>query len=158
MTTTVYTIGHGRRSFAFVRELLERHAVAMIIDVRSHPTSRHAPDFRKHDLEAAAAAAGLGYRWMGDSLGGRPDDPALLTSAGEPDLGAIGRSPRFRTATDHVLALAAEAPLALLCAEADPQHCHRSLLIAPALGDAGARVLHLLHDGSVRPHQEGLGI
>jgi uncharacterized protein (DUF488 family) len=155
---TIYTIGHGKRSFGEVREQLERHGVAMIVDVRSHPTSRHAPDYRKQALEAAAAAAGFGYRWMGAALGGRPDDPALLAEGGEPDWCAVARSPQFRSAIVDLLALAEEAPVAVLCAEASPDHCHRSAVIAPALTAAGARVVHLLPGGEAAPHQEGLGI
>lgn len=155
---TVYTIGHGKRSFAFIRELLERRGIVMIIDVRSHPTSRHAPDFRKRNLEDAAAAAGLGYRWMGDALGGRPDEASSSPPGGPSDGTAPGRSPRFRAAVDNVLTLAEEAPVVLLCAEADPLHCHRCTLISPALEEGGAAVVHLLHDGAASPHQDDLGI
>jgi uncharacterized protein (DUF488 family) len=155
--TTVYTIGHGDRTFGAIREVLEHHGVAMIVDVRSHPTSRHAPDFRKRHLESAAAAAGIGYRWMGAALGGRPENPQLLNAAGEPDWEAIARTPRFRTAITDIIALSAEAPVAVLCAETSPDHCHRTLLVAPALVAGGARVVHLLADSTAAPHQEGFG-
>lgn len=154
----IYTVGHGRSSFTEVAAILEQHGVATIIDVRSRPVSRHAPEFSRRALEDLAAAAGFGYRWMGDALGGRPDDPALLAPDGSPDYEAIRRSPRFTAAVIDLAAMAAGARLAILCAEQDPEHCHRSLLIAPALEEQGIRVLHLLHDGTAQAHQPPLDL
>jgi uncharacterized protein (DUF488 family) len=48
------------------------------------------------------------------------------------------------------------AGVVLLCAEADPAHCHRSTLLAPALVERGHQVIHLFHDGTARPHQPTL--
>jgi len=158
MPATIYTIGHGRAGFAEVAAVLEQHGVATIIDVRSHPVSRHAPEFSRRVLEELAATAGFGYRWMGDSLGGRPDDPALLLADGTPDCEAIRRSPRFRAALVDLAAVAAGAGVALLCAEERPEHCHRALLMAPALQEMGLRVIHLLHDGTALAHQQPLAI
>lgn len=158
MPTTIYTIGHGRAGFAEVAAVLERYGVATLVDVRSQPFSRHAPEFSRRVLEELAAAAGLGYRWMGDVLGGRPTDPALLLPDGGPDYPAIRRSPGFQAALVHLAALAAGAGVALLCAEERPEQCHRSLLIAPALDEAGLRVVHLLHDGTALAHQQPLGV
>jgi ATP-dependent DNA helicase RecQ len=158
MPAPIYTLGHGRAGFAEVAAVLEQHGVATIIDVRSHPISRHAPEFSRRVLEELAATAGFGYRWMGDSLGGRPDDPALLLADGRPDYEAIRRSPRFRAALVDLAAVATGAGVALLCAEERPEHCHRALLIAPALQEMGLRVIHLLHDGTALAHQQPLAI
>lgn len=154
----IHTIGHGRAGFADLATVLERHGVATIIDVRSRPFSRHAPEFSRGVVEEMAAAAGFGYRWMGDALGGRPDDPALQLPDGSPDDAAIRRSPRFQAALVHLAAVAAGAGVALLCAEERPEHCHRSRLIAPALEEQGLRVVHLLHDGTALPHQPPLAL
>jgi uncharacterized protein (DUF488 family) len=158
VAATVYTIGHGRAHFAAVAAVLEQYGVATIVDVRSHPQSRYAPDFSRGALEGLAAASGLGYRFMGDALGGRPDDPALLLPDGRPDQDAIRGSPRFRAALVDLAALAGGARVALLCAEEDPEHCHRARLIAPALEEMGLRVVHLRHDGSAMAHQQPLAI
>lgn len=158
MPTTIHTIGHGRAAFAVVADILARHGVATIVDVRSHPYSRHAPQFSRPGLEGLAAAFGFGYRWMGDALGGRPADPSLVGADGALDERAIRRSPRFRAALMDLTALAAGAGLVLLCAEEQPEHCHRARAIAPALQEMGLRVVHLLHDGTALPHQDTLGI
>jgi uncharacterized protein (DUF488 family) len=158
MPATVFTIGHGLAAFADVAEVLANHRVATIVDVRSHPHSRHAPEFARPVLEGLAAASGFGYRWMGEALGGRPTDPGLLAADGSLDEAALRRSPRFRAALIDLAALAAGAPVVLLCAEEAPQHCHRARVIAPALEEMGLHVTHLLHDGTALPHQDPLGI
>lgn len=158
MPTTIHTIGHGRAAFAAVAEVLARHGVATIVDVRSHPYSRHAPEFSHPVLEGLAAASGLGYQWRGDALGGRPTDPSLLRADGTLDEAAVRLSPRFRAALADLAVLAAGAGVALLCSEEQPEHCHRSRVIAPALEEIGLQVVHLLHDGSALPHQDPLGI
>jgi len=158
MLTTVYTIGHGRAPFAAVAEVLAGHGVATLVDVRSHPYSRHAPEFSRPVLEGLAAASGFGYRWMGDALGGRPDDPTLVDSGGALDESALLRSPRFRAGLMDLAALASGGAVALLCAEEDPGHCHRSRVIAPVLEGLGLQIVHLRHDGTAVPHQDSLGI
>lgn len=158
MLTTVYTIGHGRAPFAAVAGVLAGHGVATLIDVRSHPYSRHAPEFSRPVLEGLAATSGFGYRWMGDALGGKPDDPTLADAGGALDEAALRRSPRFRAGLTDLAALAVGGAVALLCAEEDPGHCHRSRVIAPALEEMGLQVVHLRHDGTAIPHQDSLGI
>lgn len=158
MLTTVYTIGHGRAPFAAVAEVLAGHGVATLADVRSHPYSRHAPEFSRPVLEGLAAASGFGYRWMGAALGGKPDDPALADAGGALDEAALRRSPRFRAALTDLAALATGGTVALLCAEEAPEHCHRARIIAPVLQEMGLQVVHLRHDGTAVPHQGSLGI
>lgn len=137
----VWTVGHGASSFADIERLLAVHDIQTIVDVRSAPVSRHATGFDKADLEAACAAAGLHYRFMGSTLGGR-------------------MVPESQRAQDDALAelcgVALAARTVVLCAEAAPARCHRSTMLAPLLQDAGFAVVHLLHDGSSLPHQPEL--
>lgn len=156
MGTVIATIGHGAAGFDEVLEVLRLHGVATLVDVRSRPYSRHAPDFAKGRLEEACAAAGVGYRWMGADLGGRPSDPRLLDPRGELDPDALGADPGFRSAVRTVAAIASGGKPALLCSEQAPEHCHRATLLAPELIALGHRVEHLRHDGSATPHQEPL--
>jgi uncharacterized protein (DUF488 family) len=134
----IFTIGHGAAGFTRISELLAAHRIATVIDVRSHPYSRHAPDFNKDTLSALTSSAGFGYRWMGDTLGGLGEAPDAAS---------------FLASLQQVVALARTAPVVLLCAEGDPSRCHRSTVLAPALEHSGARVVHILPDGSTRVHQ-----
>jgi uncharacterized protein (DUF488 family) len=155
--TRIYTIGHGNDSFDEFLDRITPAGVTMVVDVRSHPTSRHAPEFVKRELEAAAAEAGIGYRWLGSSLGGRPDDDSLYDGAALPDWDRIRATDRFRGGLTELLGLSRTSSVVIMCAEIDPRHCHRSLLIAPELVAAGLDVVDILGDGSISPHQPPLG-
>lgn len=153
----VYTVGHGARPFATVAVHLLENGVNLIADVRSVPASRHAPDFTKSRLTALATQHGLGYRWLGDRLGGRPDDPALVRN-GVPDWEAVARSAGFAAGMSEMDGLLGAGVVAVLCSELDPANCHRTHLVAPALEARGLRVRHILADGSVAEHQPTLDL
>lgn len=152
----VWTVGHGSDSFFTFELRLEPYGIAAIADVRSQPVSRHAPDFGKSKLEEHAKDAGLGYRWLGRGLGGRPEDPALRTSDGSVDYAAIARDAQFQASLDELIGMAGATRTVILCAEYSPDDCHRSLLIAPGLEARGFEVIHILDDGSTRPHHRVL--
>ena len=156
--STIYTIGHGSEPFSNLEDRLALHHVQSIVDVRSVPYSKHAPDFRKKELEVNATAAGLGYRWLGDRLGGLPTDPELLAPSGAPDYAKVAATPAFAAGLDEVEALAAGSRVVLVCSELDPEHCHRAQLLAPALEVRGYRVVHIGRDGVGRVHQPGMPI
>ena len=120
--------------------LLAAQEIRVVADVRSHPVSRWSPHFAKASLAALLAAHGVEYRFFGRELGGRP---------GRPD------TPEFVAAIADVVALAGERRTAILCAEEDPEHCHRTRLLVPALRRAGAQPLHLRGDGRVEDDATG---
>ena len=154
---TVFTIGHGDGSFGDLEHRMAPHRIQTIVDVRSIPYSKHAPDFVKAELEAIAAEAGMGYRWLGDHLGGRPEEGELLTD-GRPDPAKIMSGAHFRAGIDELLGLAQTSRVVVLCSEVDPRHCHRAAWIAPALESAGAHVWHIDAGGAADAHQPDLGL
>ncbi|HSM02274.1 MAG TPA: DUF488 domain-containing protein [Acidimicrobiia bacterium] len=156
MPETIYTIGHGRAAFPEIQRLLDAVGVSTLVDVRSSPVSRRAPHFSRPELDEACAAAGIGYRYLGRHLGGRPTAPELLTPEGEPDPLLIAATPGFAADLGILVELAADGPIAMLCSEEDPGRCHRATMIAPELVDRGVSVAHLRHDGTVQPHQDPL--
>ena len=151
---TIFTVGHGNAPFQEIERILRLNGVATVVDVRSIPHSKYAPDFRKDSLVELAATAGLGYRWMGDRLGGHPG----VESHSHDDQVSRVDSPSFRGALDELMALNETGPVALLCAERDPEHCHRRLVLAPELEARGIEVFHILPDGAAQRHQPTLGI
>ena len=152
---TVFTIGHGPKRFGDVAAVLARHGVGVIVDVRSDPHSSHAPDFSRDRLLHLAAEANLGYRWLGDRLGGRPADPSLWRGD-DPDWGAIARTDDFAAGITELDGLARAGRVVIMCAELDPARCHRTFLIAPELVQVGYSVTHILGDGSAVPHRATL--
>jgi uncharacterized protein (DUF488 family) len=152
----IYTVGHGNAPFEEIERLLRLHGIATLIDVRSAPYSKYSPDFRKSALAEYAASAGLGYRWMGDRLGGTEtaSAAAVRTANDAPNV----NEPAMSGALAEVIALNETGPVALLCAERNPQHCHRLLSLAPHLEALDCEVFHILPDGSAQRHQPSLGI
>ena len=70
----IYTIGYGSRSINQFIRVLKEHAIAYLIDVRSTPYSRYKPEFSKQELGRRLQKHGIRYLFMGDVLGGQPDD------------------------------------------------------------------------------------
>ena len=147
---TVYTLGHSDHELAAFLGLLRRHSIALVVDVRSQPYSRWASQFNREALARALQEAGLGYRFMGDLLGGRPSDSALYDPGQErPNYQRMSQSPAYQAALDELLKLAQAQRVAVMCGEGDHTHCHRNLLIAQTLLERGVRVLHIQPDGSL---------
>ena len=151
-------MGHGDASFQEIERILQFHGIATVVDVRSTPYSKYAPDFRKSTLAEAAAAAGLGYRWMGDRLGGRPTRSDQTNRDVAASDQVVVDSPSFRGALAEVAALNTTGPVCLMCAERHPEHCHRRLFLAPHFEDLGIDVFHILPSGAAQRHQPSLGI
>jgi hypothetical protein len=89
----------------------------------------------------------MSYLFLGDRLGGRPDDPALYDAEGRVDYERVRATAAFRAGLDSLLREAGCCPVAMLCSEADPLDCHRGLMIAPALVERGVAPLHIHRDG-----------
>lgn len=152
----VYTIGHSTRSAGEFRSLLADEGIAGLTDVRRYPGSRRHPHFSREQLRASLESVGITYRHE-PALGGRrsprSDSPnTAWRSAGFRGYADHMDSPAFRDALDRLVAQAARAKTAVMCAEAVPWRCHRQL-IADALVVRGVEVIHLLDLGRERPHR-----
>lgn len=145
-TRSVYTVGHSNHSTTALISLLRQHNITVVVDVRSQPYSRWAPQFNREALLHDLQEAGIAYRFMGDVLGGRPSDP-LLYSKGEPDYGRMEESDVYRRGIGSLLNLARRERVALMCGEADHLQCHRHLLISQTLLKHGTAVFHIKPDG-----------
>ena len=149
-TIALYSIGHSNVAAERLIALLSQHAIAALCDVRSMPYSRYNPQFNRETLADDMRLAGIAYRFMGDSLGGKPADDTLRTEDGAlPDYSKIAASPIFNRGIDQLIALGARQPTAFMCSEADYRSCHRHKLIAPALIERGVIVLHIMPDGAI---------
>lgn len=139
----VLTIGHSTRTLDEFIGLLRAHTVTCVVDVRTVPRSRHNPQFNKASLPLALKKAGLGYVHLPE-LGGlrhaRPDSLNMgwrnTSFRGYAD---YMQTPEFGQGLEKLIRLAKEDRVAMMCAEAVPWRCHRSL-IADALMVQGIRV------------------
>jgi len=154
--TRILTVGHSNRDGAEFIDLLRRHDVGLVADVRTVPRSRRHPQFNGDALAASLESAGIGYRHF-KTLGGwrrpRPDSANEgLTSEGFRGYADHMDTPAFVRAVEALIAAARERTVAVMCAEADPANCHRSLL-ADALMVRGIAVAHIVDAGDPRPHE-----
>lgn len=153
---TVYTLGHSDRRLADCLALVKEAGVRVLVDIRRQPGSRRHPQFNEPLLRAACEQEGIIYHWAGRQLGGRrparPDSPHRALPEGLRGFADYMDEASFQRAALQLQRLAADAPTALLCAERDPDQCHRSL-IADYLLLAAVDVIHLVDRGVSRPHQ-----
>jgi uncharacterized protein (DUF488 family) len=144
----IHTVGHSDHTTATFVDLLRDHGIALVVDVRSQPYSRWAPQFNRGTLARDLEDAGIAYRFMGDALGGRPTDQALYDPGHEsPDYQRVEQTPAYQAGIDQLLELARTQRVALMCGEGDHRHCHRHLLITQTLLGRGVRVRHIQPDG-----------
>lgn len=151
----VFTVGHSTRPIGDFLRLLEAHGVRLVVDVRTVPRSRHNPQFNQDALRAALRRARIGYRHM-KGLGGlrhpRKDSPnGAWRNASFRGFADYMQTPEFTENLDRLIELAGRRPAVLMCAEAVPWRCHRSL-IADALMVRRIRVEELSGLSSTRPH------
>ena len=149
---TIYTIGHSDHSISEFIELLRRYGIALVVDVRSQPYSRWMHQFNRelltHDLQKSKIA----YHFMGDRLGGRPDDPSLYDLGQErPDYDRLEQTPQYQAGLGTLIQFAESATVAVMCSEGDYRSCHRHLLITQSLIGRGQEVVHIQPDGKSVP-------
>jgi uncharacterized protein (DUF488 family) len=152
---TLYTVGHGERSIEELVGLLAEAGVATLVDVRAEPRSRCFPQFNGDGLRAALERAGITYHWAGRALGGRrtarPDSLHRALDEARRGFADYMETETFQRAAAQLRNLAARGASAILCAERDPERCHRAL-IADHLALQGLRVVHLIARGERREH------
>jgi uncharacterized protein (DUF488 family) len=136
-------------------EILRAHGVERVVDVRTIPRSRHNPQFNRETFSKALHNRRLSYRHM-KALGGlrhpRPDS----INKGWRNTSFRGfadymQTAAFEVALERLIELASEMPTAIMCAEAVPWRCHRSL-IADALVSRGYEVRDIMSATSAKPH------
>jgi uncharacterized protein (DUF488 family) len=150
----VYTVGHSTRPIEAFIALVAAHGVDCVADVRTVPRSRHNPQFAADALAGALAAAAIEYRPF-RGLGGFRRAAADSPNAGWRNASFRGyadymQTPAFAAELAELIGVAQARTVAIMCAEAVPWRCHRSLIADAALA-SGARVLHIM-DGGAKPH------
>jgi uncharacterized protein (DUF488 family) len=156
MPRAIYTIGHSTRTLETFEELLEDFGVALLIDIRTVPRSRHVPHFNSGKLARALARKDIEYRHL-KSLGGLRKPAKESINLGWRNLSFRGyadymQSEDFQAGLAELESLAAKKKSAIMCAEAVPWRCHRSL-VADALTVRGWQVRHILSTASQQIHQ-----
>ena len=98
----VYTIGHSNHEEQTFLDLLLRHGIEVVADVRSQPYSKYTTQFNSDQIKPALAGAGINYVFLGRELGGRPDDPEFYDAEGRVRYDRVAESPLFRQGIERV--------------------------------------------------------
>ncbi|OWY70618.1 hypothetical protein B7486_13450 [cyanobacterium TDX16] len=152
---SVLTIGHSTHDFDEFVSLLKSNGVTVVCDVRSAPYSRFNPQFNKETLEKELRNHGIKYVYLGQELGGRSDDPSCFEN-GRIQYPRLAKTAAFRRGIERIVRGANEYVVAIMCAEKEPLECHRTLLVAPAIEEAGVSVKHILADGQVETNEAAM--
>ncbi len=152
----ILTIGHSTRSLDEFLALLEAHDVWRLVDIRTVPRSRRNPQFGIEALPGALRAAGIAYTHM-KGLGGLRHPHKDSTNTAWQNAGFRGyadymETPEFEQNLAGLLELASREQIAVMCAEAVPWRCHRSLL-SDALVARGVPVEHITGKTGRQPHK-----
>lgn len=152
MKSMLYTIGHSNHGIAAFVRLLHQYGITALGDVRSHPYSRYMPQYSREPLKAVLADAGIAYVFLGKELGARSNNPACYKQ-GRVQYDRLAQEPSFSEGIRRVIQGMDRYRIALMCTEKDPIECHRALLVARKLFEAGIPVNHILADGTVETHE-----
>ena len=155
MTIPIYTIGYGSRSIEQFVEVLQRYDIAYLVDVRSTPYSRYKPEFSKAALADELQRHGIRYLFMGDTLGGHPDDENCYDEKGGVDYEMVKATPLYADGIHRLqTAFSQQQCVALMCSEGKPEECHRSKLIGATLTDGEIPVIHIDENDAPQPQAE----
>jgi uncharacterized protein (DUF488 family) len=151
----ILTIGHSTRSREALIAVLAAHGVTRLIDIRTIPRSRHNPQFNRESLAELLPAAGIAYEHR-PGLGGlrrpRPDSPNKgWRNSSFRGFADYMQTAEFAHEIEALLAQAGSERVAIMCAEAVPWRCHRSL-VADALTVRAMPVEHITDERHRLPH------
>jgi uncharacterized protein (DUF488 family) len=152
----LFTVGHSTHSIDEFIGLLNAHGIGHLVDVRSIPKSRHVPQFNTDALAASLRAAGIEYTHL-KALGGRRHSRKNSINTGWRNTSFRGYADYMATAQfaeglDALMQVACSTPAVIMCAEAVPWRCHRSL-IADAMTLKGWNVRDILTTGPAGEHK-----
>ncbi len=147
----IYTIGHSNHEITKLLELLESHEIDLLVDIRSAPSSKYAPQFNQQSLKKSLKEVGIQYKYLGSSLGGRPEDKDVLNSEGKIIREYIEQKDWYQKGIHELIETAMTGKrIALMCSEENPAHCHRGYIVSNTLIERGIQILHIRENGEAQ--------
>ncbi|NOQ71159.1 MAG: DUF488 family protein [Crocinitomix sp.] len=154
MDSTLYSIGHGNKEIdVFILEL-KSFNISYLLDVRSKPYSKWNPQFNQAALEAELNKHQITYVFVGDSLGGLPNDRSCYDYDGKVVYDLIKEKGFFKEGLSRLeTAHEKRVNLALMCSETKPEECHRSKLIGQELLKKSISINHIVKPNRIKPQE-----
>ncbi len=139
----IYTVGHSNRELEEFINLLRKYSIETVIDVRRFPSSRKYPWFNKENLERSLLENGIGYRWLGDLLGG-------YRSGG---YRSYMDTESYKKGIQELISTASGKKVAIMCSEKLWFKCHRRF-ISDTLVEMGYKVIHIIETDKTYTHKQ----
>lgn len=152
--SSIFTIGHSNHAIEPWLALVRQNDIEVVVDIRSSPYSKYAPQFDQAPLRRSLEEAGVKYLYLGAELGGRPANPAYYDASGRVLYSRLRDDSRFEAAIVRLESGMERFRVALLCGEEDPAHCHRRLLVGRVLTERGHTMIHIRGDGRLESDAE----
>jgi uncharacterized protein (DUF488 family) len=147
------TIGHSNHPADHFQALLSENEIEVLVDVRSWPHSRYVEWADRDALSELCSSTGVKYLFLGDQLGGRPEDPQLYDADGHVLYGKVAVTEKFRQGIARLRRGLEKCRVAIMCSEENPEHCHRRLLVAKVMLEEQCSVTHIRGNGNLEMEQ-----
>lgn len=149
----LYTVGHSSQSLEEFLTLLQRHGINCVVDVRSVPASKYAPQFNEESIKTFLKLHGIQYLPFGNEFGARRTD--CINDEGQVDFEVAVTTPLFQQGAKRLMkGLERGFCIALMCSEADPLECHRFSLVSRYFYNQGIEVFHIMKDANLASQGE----
>jgi uncharacterized protein (DUF488 family) len=148
----LFTIGHSNQSQEDFLEMLRRHNVNCVVDVRSVPASKYSPQFNMEELRRFLKYNDVQYLHFGKEFGARRTD--CINEEGQVDFEDAVKTTAFLSGVERIKnGIEKGYRIALMCSEANPLECHRFSLVARYFFESGWDVQHILKDAELASHE-----
>ncbi len=146
---TVNTIGHSNHKIETFIDLLEKNGIETVVDVRTVPSSSYNKQFNQAPLQLELKKKSINYLFLGDKLGGRPENTSLFNKEGKLIREMLEVTEPYLQGIGELLELAENGNIAIMCSEENPSQCHRGYIISHTLLESGVKVNHIRGNGTV---------
>ena len=153
-SSRLFSIGHSNHEPEQFVRLLRGAGITAVADVRSQPFSQRYPQYSQPALQRWLGDHDIAYAFLGEQLGGRPRSPQLYDGEGRVNYERVRQTAAFQEGLNRLVEGSDHLIITMLCSEEDPLHCHRGLMIAPALVERGVRPAHVRGDGSIESMEQ----
>lgn len=151
----LYTIGHSTRPIEEFIELLQSHDITQLVDIRTIPKSRHNPQYGQEELRSSLEMAGIDYVYLEELGGLRPATKNSINDGWHNlsfrNYADYMQTEQFAHGLKELISISKNKVTAIMCAEAVPWRCHRSL-VSDALVVRGVKVCEIIGAGNAREH------
>ena len=158
MENTIFTIGHSTHTIDYFIKRINQHNISLVCDVRSQPYSRYNSHFNKENIKKALLENEIEYLFLGKELGGRSTNTSCYNNKGQLQYHLLSQELLFKKGLEKVIEKIQIHNIALMCSEAEPLQCHRTILVCRQLYQtknvSKVKIQHIMSDGSTQSHTE----